>query len=242
MVQWNQRLEAFSTHEFSHLTLSLYAKRSARPNILLGTREISIPVASQSDVPFALNNGDRQAGQSTEPVTLYLTTAVSAIMAFPTPHGQANMLPTEARIALRRADESTKLIDGSDTWEKAVGRIKWVMDTLSPIMDLHPFAQIAYGLVSAIPKTLIEQYQRDGKALALLEAMHDVFDLADHEETLKFIKPGSKQAQILTVMLRDVCSCGVFIQSYAKDSEFCTLLSSPISRSVLTCIFQGSGR
>ncbi len=56
--------------------------------------------------------------------------------------------------------------------------------------------------------------------------MHDAFDFAHHKDTLKSIKPDSKQAQILALMLQDVCSCGDFIQSYARDSGFCRLSSS----------------
>ena len=55
--------------------------------------------------------------------------------------------------------------------------------------------------------------------------MHDAFDFAHHEDTLKSVKPQSEQARILTFMLQDVCSCCDFIQSYAKDSQFCR--SSP---------------
>ena len=58
--------------------------------------------------------------------------------------------------------------------------------------------------------------------------MHDAFDFAHHEETMKSIRPESKQAQILTLMLQDVCNCCDFIQSYAKDSQFC-MLSLPTS-------------
>ncbi len=75
-------------------------------------------------------------------------------------------------------------------------------------------------------QTLLEQYGRDENVLTLLEAMHDAFDFAHHEDTLKSIMPDSKQAEILTLMLLDVCSCGDFIQSYAKDSQFCMLSSS----------------
>ncbi len=75
-------------------------------------------------------------------------------------------------------------------------------------------------------QTLLEQYQRDDNVLTLLEAIHDAFDFAHHEDTLKSIKPDSKQAQVLTLMLQDVCSCSDFIQSYAKDSQFCKLSSS----------------
>ncbi len=75
-------------------------------------------------------------------------------------------------------------------------------------------------------QALIEQYQRDDNVLTLVEAIHDAFDIAQHEDTLKSIKPDSKQAEILTLMLQDVCSCSDFIHSYAKDSQFCMLSSS----------------
>ena len=45
----------------------------------------------------------------------------------------------DPHLALLRADESMKRIvpiDGSNTWEKAVERIKWVMDTLGPIAEV----------------------------------------------------------------------------------------------------------
>ena len=56
--------------------------------------------------------------------------------------------------------------------------------------------------------------------------MHDGFDFSHHEDTLKSVKPQSEQARILTLMLQDLCSCCDFIQSYTKDSEFCTSPSS----------------
>ena len=46
----------------------------------------------------------------------------------------------DPHLALHRAGESMKRIvpiDGSNTWEKAIGRIKWVMDTLGPIAEVR---------------------------------------------------------------------------------------------------------
>ncbi len=48
----------------------------------------------------------------------------------------------DPHLALFRADEFMKKkkivpIDGEHTWEKAVGRIKWVMDTLGPIAEVR---------------------------------------------------------------------------------------------------------
>ena len=65
----------------------------------------------------------------------------------------------------------------------------------------------------------------------LVKSMHDALDFTRHEDTLKSIKPNSKQAEIIALMLRDVCSCSDFIQSYTKDSLFCTLSSSTSSAS-----------
>ncbi len=55
--------------------------------------------------------------------------------------------------------------------------------------------------------------------------MHDAFDFANQEDTFKAIGRDSKQAQILTLMLQHVCNCCDFIQSYARDSQFCTYSS-----------------
>ena len=52
--------------------------------------------------------------------------------------------------------------------------------------------------------------------------MHDAFDFANQEDVLKSIKHESKQARILTLMLQHVCNCSDFIQSYAKEPQFCT--------------------
>ena len=44
------------------------------------------------------------------------------------------------RFAIQRADESMKQIapiDGSNTGERAVGRVKWVMDMLGPIAEVR---------------------------------------------------------------------------------------------------------
>jgi hypothetical protein len=68
--------------------------------------------------------------------------------------------------------------------------------------------------------------------------MHDAFDFAHHEDTLKSIKPQSEQGRILTLMLQDVCSCCDFIQLYAEDSQFCTP-SSSASSAFVNMLFSG---
>ncbi len=56
----------------------------------------------------------------------------------PIPSGQGEMSPTEkALIAVRRADEAKKPIDRPNTWKGAVSRIKWVMDTVSQVVEVR---------------------------------------------------------------------------------------------------------
>jgi hypothetical protein len=43
----------------------------------------------------------------------------------------------DLRLALDQANQAMKRIDRSNTWQGAVGRIKWVMDTLSPIAEVR---------------------------------------------------------------------------------------------------------
>jgi hypothetical protein len=142
--------------------------------------------------PFVLTNPDGDAGQSTQPVTLFLTVTVSPISPINTTDLQstevnksspredtssitqgsmittrstvavgsetvtlpADHLPSEmstppppdanrsagmslAENALQDAGEAVTTIDLSDTWEGALERIKWVMDTLSPVGEVR---------------------------------------------------------------------------------------------------------
>ena len=45
--------------------------------------------------------------------------------------------PLPLRLALDQADQAMKRIDKSNTWQGAVRKIKWVMDTLSPIAEVR---------------------------------------------------------------------------------------------------------
>ncbi|KAH9059819.1 hypothetical protein EDB87DRAFT_1577354 [Lactarius vividus] len=246
-VKWNENVDAFYVQSPSRFVLCLYAARFAGRDILIGTHEMMI-LESQSDVPFPLTNSGRPAGQAMQPVTLYLTVTTSTNMTThpgstagadietlsyskdlpsgitasvpPVADGSAGISP--AKNALRNADEAMTTIKLSNTWEGALERIKWVMDTVSSVAELHPYAKMAYSLLFAIPKTLLEQFQSDDNIRTLLVAMHDAFDFSSQDHIFKAIGRESKQAHILTLMLQHICNCCDFIRSYAKDSQLCT--------------------
>ena len=78
-------------------------------------------------------------------------------------------------------------------------------------------------------QTLLEQYQRDRNVQTLVDALHDALDFAHDKDTLKSIKLHSKQAQILTGMLKDICDGRKFIQSYTEDSQRTLSSFSPLA-------------
>ena len=67
------------------------------------------------------------------------------------PQSWEEMSPTSTknpRLALHWADKVMKRIvptDRSNKWETAVGRIKWVMDTLGPIAEVRVFPFVGLG-------------------------------------------------------------------------------------------------
>jgi hypothetical protein len=193
-VQWNKRFDSFLVQPSAQLIFRLYAKRLIHPDTLIGVCEMSIPVESRSDAPFVLSRGDGQAGESVQPVTLYLSINVSAphpILPINTTNAIAM---SAAKNALHDTDAATKAIVLTNTWEGAVARIQWLLDTLSPVAGLNAYAQIACSLLLAIPKTLLGQFENDENVRTLLVAMHDAFDFANQEDIVKSIKRESKQA------------------------------------------------
>ncbi|KAI0260995.1 hypothetical protein BC834DRAFT_492665 [Gloeopeniophorella convolvens] len=183
---------------------------------------------------------------------------VPAQIGMPVPAGAESSTETPPiPEALRRADDAMKsmqsasspVVTATSSWEKAtdlvseaddvletmgtvIHQIKAVMDAVDSIAELHPYAKMAWSVLSCIPKALLAQVERDGNVQALLSAVHDAFDFAQLAEPLKAIKPGSKQAQILTIMLQHVCDCGDFIDSYAQDKSFWTRFLKNLPRQV----------
>ena len=56
----------------------------------------------------------------------------------PVPQDKGEVSPVEkALVGLVLAERAKESIDRSDTWEAVVGRIKWLMDTLSPVAGVR---------------------------------------------------------------------------------------------------------
>ncbi|KAI0259553.1 hypothetical protein BC834DRAFT_1035841, partial [Gloeopeniophorella convolvens] len=187
----------------------------------------------------------RQVTLSVEIAVRELLHVISTSGSQPTSSFRKNDLETRAQMTLSRADEAatsmifasgplSKFMDSADqrpeqlsqagdlysTWEMAVNKLKWVVDVTEKIAEVHPYAKMAWSILCFIPKTFLSQVKRDANALTLLQAIHDSFDLLEEASFLEAARPRSKQARILKDMLRHVCDCGDFIQTYAQNTDF----------------------
>jgi hypothetical protein len=114
-----------------------------------------------------------------------------------------------------------------------------LVSPLTSVVQLNPCAKLAWSMLSKIPKVrllffswdmchstpfclpyrqaLLRQVQRDDNIQTLLEAIIDAFEFTEEAETLRDLKPKSRQAKILEDMLKCVSECAEFIGSYAED-------------------------
>ena len=148
-----------------YLTITVSANATSHPILPINPTNA---VATKVDIsPMEQATKPTMAQDPTETTPIVVATAPEPLS---TP---TDRTPIEsAENALRDTEEATKAINLPSTWEGAVARIKWVMDTVSPaaevrqsamsfylILDradfrsqLHPYAKMACGLLLAIPK------------------------------------------------------------------------------------------
>ena len=89
------------------------------------------------------------------------------------------------------------------------------------------------GILTLCWQAFLKQAERDENIQTLLLAIRDAFDFAHPEDVLKSIKAGSKQAHIVTEMLKEVRACGEFIQRYASDPQLCVTPSIPFLSTII---------
>ena len=93
--------------------------------------------AEESTKPIVPDSGGSIQSTALEPL-LPSSDPLPVETGTPLPNGQADMSPTEkAVISLICADEAKEPIDRKNTWKGAVRRIKWVMDTVSPVAEVR---------------------------------------------------------------------------------------------------------
>ena len=161
MVRFVENIFAFNQLNISRVDIPCVlengggqAARSMQPVILYLTVNITPPNLDNSPPSITPEGNDSTAEEATIPGCIQFPAPEHLLpLSHQQPVETGNIMPESreemsptisknTRSALDRADKSMKRIvpiERSNTWEIAVGRIKWVMDTLSPIAEVRVF-------------------------------------------------------------------------------------------------------
>ncbi|KAI0263291.1 hypothetical protein BC834DRAFT_327551 [Gloeopeniophorella convolvens] len=117
------------------------------------------------------------------------------------------------------ADQASDLYN---TWKVVVDKMAWVVKITGKIAEVHPYAKMAWSILSFIPREFLGQIERDCDIASLLQAILDAFDIAEVANTWEGNnnKADPRQVKVLEAMVRYCCDCGDFIQSYARNTKF----------------------
>ncbi|KAH8997055.1 hypothetical protein EDB83DRAFT_927917 [Lactarius deliciosus] len=111
-----------------------------------GEAEVSVAQESMDPTRSAITTGS----DTLSPPTDHHPSEINA----PIPPAADRRGLSPAVSALDGADGAMATMNLSNKLEGALGRIKWVMDTVSPVAELHPYAKMAFSLLFGIPKVI----------------------------------------------------------------------------------------
>ncbi|KIK19253.1 hypothetical protein PISMIDRAFT_156464, partial [Pisolithus microcarpus 441] len=124
----------------------------------------------------------------------------------------------------------TSLQNLSDTYLRPLQVFNNVVTTLA---NVHPYAQIALGILTAASNLIIAQANLDNAVLQLLEKVGSVYGFLSEDEIIKNI---DSMRGPLANIARVVSACAQFIKDYAGTTSFWKRLGKNISLETQTTI------
>ena len=120
--------------------------RSMQPATLHIAIKVTPPTLNNSRPGLPTKDDNFPANEATMPGRIQSTSPERPLSLQPVEAGNdkpqsreeaSNANSKDLRLAIDQADQAMKRIDRSNSWQGAVGRVKWVMDTLSPIAEVR---------------------------------------------------------------------------------------------------------
>ncbi|KAI0342500.1 WD40 repeat-like protein [Trametopsis cervina] len=129
---------------------------------------------------------------------------------------------------LTRFDKAAATVDSIDEiagnmsnpdlpWEPVLANIKIFVDKFDGVAEIHPYAKIAWGVISAVPKLFLSQLEKDQSMRDLIEAMGDMFAFVREAEPLRDIPP---HRDVIKRIILQTAESGLLIRSYVETRNF----------------------
>ncbi|KIJ65625.1 hypothetical protein HYDPIDRAFT_66323, partial [Hydnomerulius pinastri MD-312] len=105
------------------------------------------------------------------------------------------------------------------TWGVLLDRIQLFTKIVDGIAEIHPYVSLAWSILSAANKVIINQQSRDDRIVRLAGTMNDAFAFVHDAEPLKAVKAHLK---VIILLVQQATECGYFIAEYTKANSFLT--------------------
>ncbi|KAH7923669.1 WD40 repeat-like protein [Leucogyrophana mollusca] len=105
----------------------------------------------------------------------------------------------------------------SNVWQVLLRKVKVFAKIVDGISEIHPYAKMAWSVLSAAYQIAVTQGNRDQNVLGLVEIMSDAYTFVHDADPLKKIESHS---QVICMLSQQTIECAYFIRDYAKKKSF----------------------
>ncbi|KAF9460308.1 WD40-repeat-containing domain protein [Collybia nuda] len=120
-------------------------------------------------------------------------------------------------------------------WQPLLTKVERFNNLMAIIVEVHPYAKLAWSILSAASKFMVDQMDRDENIQRLVSLLDDIFEflgeasqletiaeLTNHQENQSSDVRLRTQIRILALLSQQVTECAHFICDYAKNTNFWT--------------------
>ncbi|KAG1840890.1 hypothetical protein C8R48DRAFT_765866, partial [Suillus tomentosus] len=203
-VVQNIEMEASSSQKNEHLTAAQIPSDSVNQG-LPGEPASQVQAAPSSE----------EEGPDTQLVSAELQAACDSAQSMRVPGKHVSSAASAADSA------SAGLAAAADFEKTYLQPLKIIDGVLDKIADLHPYAKMALGVLSAASKIIIAQADRDKSICSLLEKLAEVYRFMTLDENLGKIE---SMRGIVGKIVQQTQECARFIRDYSETKSFWTRL------------------
>ncbi|EIN12158.1 hypothetical protein PUNSTDRAFT_130427 [Punctularia strigosozonata HHB-11173 SS5] len=127
----------------------------------------------------------------------------------------------------QKKDLAQGLVSTAKSWGPMLSRVKKFTELVDKLV--HPYAEMAWSILSIVQKTVIGQVELDRSIYDLLDTIQDVYEFVEEAGPLNDVLSAR---DVLVALAQQTTECGYFIRDYAKDKDFATRMASNVYKKV----------
>ncbi|THH21102.1 hypothetical protein EW146_g406 [Bondarzewia mesenterica] len=191
--------------------------RSPDPSPRIGTPDCSQDVITQSSIQLCSPIVMKPDGSR---ILIKMNNAVQGAM---DAMSQMNSTPGAIGGLTSAVDGTSPVVGGVttaiNTWEPLLDKLKVFTSLVDEVAEVHPYAKIAWSVLSGAYKIVLAQKDRDENIETLLKTMNDMYEFVNSNE-VRSLSRIQAHKQVLARMAQQTTDCGYYICSYAREKNF----------------------